>query len=172
MLAQLRPLPAGFSGSIEIRAPHVRFHAPVALLDCELFEKERVFDQELTVRYLATLVFVRQGAAWRLAALHSVTLPTQPPRLHVRDLPVADYPGTYSYGPGRNTLIEAAAQGLVSRRRKDGPATPLEPLAKDVFMEGGDERNLVIFRRDQQGRVTSLIERRKYNDLAMQRAGQ
>jgi hypothetical protein len=34
-------------------------------------------------------------------------------------------------------------------------------------MEGGDERNLLIFQRDDAGRVRSLIERRKFNDLRM-----
>jgi hypothetical protein len=36
-------------------------------------------------------------------------------------------------------------------------------------MSGGDERNLVIFRRDASGHVDELIERRKFNDLHMKR---
>jgi len=36
-------------------------------------------------------------------------------------------------------------------------------------MSGGDERNLVIFRRDPSGRIIELIERRKFNDLHMRR---
>ena len=66
-LRQMRPLPAGFSGSIEVRHPNVHFYPATAVLDCEMFEQEKVFDQHLTVRYLATLVFVRQGRDWKLA---------------------------------------------------------------------------------------------------------
>jgi hypothetical protein len=33
------------------------------------------------------------------------------------------------------------------------------------------ERNLVIFRRDGSGKVVELIERRKFNDLHLKRAG-
>jgi hypothetical protein len=168
-LRDMRPLPAGFSGSIEVRHPNVHFYPATAVLDCEMFEKEKVFDQQLTVRYLATLVFVRKGRDWMLAAMETVTLPTQPPRLEVDDLPVSDYPGTYTYGPGRQFIVELAAGELKFRTRPDGRATPLEPLAKDVFMDAGEERNLILFRRDERGRVTSLIERRKFNDLHMRR---
>ncbi len=168
-LRDMRPLPPGFSGSIEIRQPKVHFYPQTAILDCEMFEQEKVFEQELIVRYLATLVFVRQGRDWKLAAMETVTLPTAPPRLEVRDLPLADYPGTYTYGPGRNFIVEVEGRELKFRTRSDGRATSLEPLAKDVFMDAGEERNLFLFRRDESGRVTSIVERRKFNDLRMRR---
>jgi hypothetical protein len=168
-LREMRPLPAGFSGSIELRRPNVHFYSATAILDCEMFEQEKVFEQQLTVRYLATLVFVRQGRDWKLAAMETVTLPTPPPRLEVNDLPVSDYPGTYTYGPGRRFIVEVEGRELRFRTRADGRATALEPLAKDVFMDSGEERNLILFRRDERGRVTSLIQRRKFNDLHMRR---
>ena len=168
-LREMRPLPAGFSGSMEVRHPNVHFYPATAVLDCEMFEQEKVFDQQLTVRYLATLVFVRQGGDWKLAAMETVTLPTPPPRLEVGDLSLSDYPGTYTYGPGRRFIVEVEGRELKFRTRSDGRATVLEPLAKDVFMDAGEERNLFLFRRDERGRVTSLIERRKFNDLHMRR---
>ena len=168
-LRDMRPLPTGFSGSIEIRRPKVHFYPQTAILDCEMFEQEKVFEQELTVRYLATLVFVRQGRGWKLAAMETVTLPTPPPRLEVRDVPLFDYPGTYTYGPGRSFIVEVEGRELKFRTRSDGRAISLEPLAKDVFMDSGEERNVLLFRRDERGRVTSLVQRRKFNDLHMRR---
>ena len=41
--------------------------------------------------------------------------------------------------------------------------------ARDVFMDDGDEKNLLIFRRDTAGAIDSLIERRKFNDLVLKR---
>jgi hypothetical protein len=72
-----------------------------------------------------------------------------------------------SGGPSRS--CSADEESLRFRTRPDGRATPLEPLAKDVFMDAGEERNLILFRRDERGRVTSLIQRRKFNDLHMRR---
>jgi hypothetical protein len=45
----------------------------------------------------------------------------------------------------------------------------LHAIAKDVFMGSDDERNLLIFRRDRRGHVEALIERRKFNDLRLER---
>ncbi len=36
-------------------------------------------------------------------------------------------------------------------------------------MGSDDERNLLVFRRDAQGKVNALIERRKFNDLRLAR---
>ena len=99
-----------------------------------------------------------------------MTLPTEPPTLKVNDLAIADYPGTYSYGPNRAFTVAADNGNLFYTTKAGGPHTALGPIAKDVFMSGGDERNLVIFRRDASGRVVELIERRKFNDLRMTRA--
>jgi hypothetical protein len=49
MLREMRPLPAGFSGSIEVRHPNVHFYPATAVLDCEMFEREMVFEQQLGV---------------------------------------------------------------------------------------------------------------------------
>ncbi|MDR3388707.1 MAG: DUF4440 domain-containing protein [Rudaea sp.] len=161
----IRPLPAGFSGSIEVRDPHVRAHGDTVVIDFEGYEQETVFGQKLVVRYLFTATYVRRDGTWKLAGMLDVTLPTQPPMLKVRDMPLADYPGTYRYGPDRAFLIERNGDKLVFRTKAGGPAIALDPIARDVFMGGDDERNLLVFRRDESGHVTELIERRKFNDL-------
>jgi hypothetical protein len=168
-LKGLRPLPAGFSGSIENRMPAVREYGTAVVLDCENYEQESVLGQQLVVRYRSTLTFVRDHGALKLVSLHSVTVPTQPPLLVVVGLPLNDYPGTYRWGPDRAHVVAFEAGGLVYRTRADGPPTVLDAIARDVFMDGGEERNLYIFRRGADGRVTELLERRKFNDLRMTR---
>ena len=165
----VHPFPQGFSGTIEIRDPGVRVHGDSAVLKGEMYEKEGVFDQNLVVRYIFANTFVRQNGEWKLAAAIDVTLPTEPPKLAVAGLDPADYPGTYSYGPGRAWSVAAENGALYYTTKAGGPHTSLDALGKDVFMTGGDERNLAIFRRDASGRVIELIERRKFNDLHMKR---
>jgi hypothetical protein len=169
MVKDIRPLPAGFSGSIENRDPHVRQYGDTVILDCENYEQETVFDQKLVVRYWSTSTFVRDGKGWKLAALQTVTVPTQPPLLKVADLKLEDYPGTYRYGPDRAFTV-AVTGGRLSFTTKAGrPPTFLDAVARDVFMDEGEERNLLIFRRGAGGKVEELIERRKFNDLRMAR---
>jgi hypothetical protein len=165
----VHPFPKGFSGTIEIRDPSVRVHGDSAVLKGEMYEKEGVFDQNLVVRYIFANTFVRQNGEWKLVAAIDVTLPTEPPKLDVPGLVPGDYAGIYSYGPGRAWSVAAGNGALYYTTKAGGPHTSLDAIGKDVFMTGGDERNLAIFRRDASGRVVELIERRKFNDLHMQR---
>jgi len=167
----IKPLPAGFSGRIEIRDPHVHVYGDTAVLEAEEYETETVFDQHLVVRYLAMNIYVRRDGAWRVAAMMDVTLPTPPPALAVRDLRLEDYAGTYRYGPDRAWVFALENGKLVYRTRPGHAPVSVDAMAKDVFMGGDDEKNILIFRRDDAGRIVELIERRKFNDLHLKREG-
>lgn len=169
LVASIRPFPAGMSGSIEIRDPQLRIYGDTAVLECEEYETEAVFGQNLVVRYLAMNTYVRRHGEWKIAAMMDVTLPTPPPLLEVRDLPLADYPGVYRYGPGRAFTVALEQSKLIYRARPEAHPVVLDAVARDVFMSGDDEKNLMIFRRDESGKIVELIERRKFNDLHLKR---
>jgi len=168
-VAGIHAFPAGFSGSIEIRDAQVRVHGDAAVLQGEMYETETVLGQKLIVRYIFANTFVRRDGAWKLLAATDVTLPTPPPALSVDGIVPADYVGTYRYGPERAWTFAADGNALSFATKAGGQRTPVEAIARDVFMEGGDERNLLIFRRDASGRIVELIERRKFNDLHLTR---
>ena len=165
----MHPLPAGFSGSIELRDARVHVYGDTAVLDCEEYETEIVFGQKLVVRYFTMNTYVRRDGVWKVVAMEDVTLPTPPPRIDVRGLKLDDYAGTYRYAPDRAWIVDVDNGKLQWRTKAERPANALDPVAKDVFMGGDDEKNLLIFRRDDNGRVVELIERRKYNDLHLRR---
>lgn len=169
IVASLHPFPTGFSGSIEIRNAQVNLYDDTAVIVCEEYERETVFGQKFAVRYIGTNTFVRRQGQWKLLAMATVTLPTTPPKLQVAGLPMRDYPGVYRYGPGHAWTVALDADVLSYTTKPTGPAIALEPIAKDVFMEGNDEKNLLIFRRDASGQVVAMIERRKFNDLELVR---
>ncbi|MEP6483077.1 MAG: nuclear transport factor 2 family protein [Rudaea sp.] len=165
----IHPLPPGFSGSIEVRDPHVRVYGNSAVIDFEDYENETVFGQKLLVRYISTATYVRQGDAWKLVTMLDVTLPTAPPKLDVAGLKLDDYVATYRYAPERAWIVEVDHDKLQFRTKAGRPPIALDAIAKDVFMGGDDEKNVMIFRRDGSGRVTELVERRKFNDLHLKR---
>jgi hypothetical protein len=168
-IAAMRPFPAGFSGSIELRDAHLRQYGDTAVLQVEEYERETVFGQPFVVRYQSLHTFVRQGGAWKLAAWQESTLPTRPPDLAVSGLALADYEGTYRYAPDRAWSVRSESGALLYTTRPGGGPHALQPVAKDVFMSDDDERNLLIFRRDAHGKVDALIQRRKFNDLRLTR---
>jgi hypothetical protein len=169
IVAGIHPFPTGFSGSIEIRAARTSVHGDTAVLQGEFYERESVFEQKLVVRYLFSNTFVRADGDWKLVASTDVTLPTTPPALHVEGLVPTDYAGVYSYGPGRAFTVITTDGKLSYTTKAGGKPVMLGAIAKDVFMDDGDEKNLLIFRRDASGHVNELIERRKFNDLHMMR---
>lgn len=168
-LASMHPFPAGFAGSIELRDAHAQQYGDTAVLRVEEYERETVFGQQFVVRYQSLLTFVKQGSAWKLAGYEDVTIPTEPPKLTVTRLSLGEYSGTYRYAPGRAWTVSSKDGALSYVTKAGGPANRLEPIAKDVFMGSDDERNLLIFRRDEHGKVNALIERRKFNDLRLTR---
>jgi hypothetical protein len=125
----IRPLPSGFSGKIDVRSPRVRVYGDTATIDFEAYERETVFGQELTVRYINSATLVKQASAWQIVLLHVVTLPTTPPALAVRDLRLEDYPGTYRYGPERAFIVAVEGKKLVYRRKPDAAPIALMPVA-------------------------------------------
>ncbi len=168
-VASIHAFPKGLAGSIELRDPHVQQYGDTAILQVEEYERETVFGQQLVVRYQSLLTFVKQAGAWKLAGYEDVTLPTEPPTLAVADLAPGDYTGSYRYAPERTWKVDSAQGELSIVTRAGAPANRLQPIGKDVFMGSDDERNLFIFRRDAQGKVNALIERRKFNDLQLER---
>ncbi|HEV8693824.1 MAG TPA: nuclear transport factor 2 family protein [Lysobacter sp.] len=162
-------LPPGLSGRIEVRNPVVRVNGDTAVLVANADEYETVFGQQLHVLYRFTNTFVRRDGQWRLMAMHDVTVPTTPPALAVADMPWGDYPGVYRYGPQRTFTVTRDGDALSFNTKPGRPPTKLLPVARDVFMDDGDEKNLFVFQRDGKGQVDRLIERRKFNDLVMRR---
>jgi len=169
VVKDIRPLPRGFSRSIEIRDPHVRQDRNTVEIDCENYDQETVRGQKFVVRYKSTLTFVRQGRDWKLVSLRTVTVPTAPPTLPVATVRLDDYPGTYRWGPDRAHTVRIANGQLVFVTEAGAPANALDPIARDVFIDAGDEHNLYVFRRDGDGRVTEVIERGIITDLRMTR---
>ncbi|MEP6898841.1 MAG: nuclear transport factor 2 family protein [Rhodanobacter sp.] len=168
-IESLHAFPPELSGSIELRDAHALQDGDTAILQVEQYERETVFGQKLVVRYQSLMSFVKRGAVWKLAGAMDVTIPTAPPTLKVAGLVVADYVGSFRYAPASAWTMQVKNGVLGYTTRPGRPFNPLDPIARDVFMETGDERNLLIFRRDAGGHVVEMIERRKFNDLHLKR---
>jgi hypothetical protein len=168
-VASVTGLPPGFSGEIRLLNPRLQLDGDTAVLLVDNDETETVFGQRLQVVYRMLATWVRRDGAWKLLGMQDVTVPTTPPPLQVADLPLGDYPGVYRYAPQRSFTVALAGDAMSYTTRPGRPPVRLLPLSRDVFMDDGDEKNLYLFRRDANGKVIAVIERRKFNDLAMAR---
>jgi len=168
-LEQLKPLPPGFQGHIEVQRLTVRTLGAAAVVHYWLDETEEIYDQHLHTMYVSTDTYRRAGNGWRAVAMQTTVVP--------RDLEPIDtdqrlWPsllGEYGYSeraPSRYHVF--VRQGVLYGGRDTQSATRLIPLAPLVFFQQGSI-HILVFVRDSQGAVSEVRELHKYNEVRMLR---
>jgi hypothetical protein len=172
LLANIQPLPPGFTGHITVANPRFRVtgnaDGRVAVITYDALEEETVFGQTLHTRYHQTDTYVRDGDRWRMLASQAQVLPSEHTAVAI-DAGILDaYTGTYQLTPDVQYLVKRDG-GRLMGSRTDRPPEELFPLGGDRFFRRGAPRGVKIFARDRSGRVTSMIDRRDNNDLVWRR---
>jgi hypothetical protein len=103
-------------------------------------------------------VYVRQGGHWRLQTMTAVRLPQAPRAIEVSAERLADYVGTYEYGPGVQSVIRLS-NGHLLEQSTGSPEVEMIPISPDEFYSPPDLESRVIFERDATGRVVTQVYR-------------
>ena len=90
LVEEVRPLPPGYVGHLELRDPHVRISDEVGVVTYDIAEDLALFGQRLQTRYHTTDVYRRTAGAWRLLASHTSVIPSELPRIEVTAARLAD----------------------------------------------------------------------------------
>lgn len=166
---EMKPLPPGYSGSIEVESADVRQYGDTAVVSHEDIEREEVFGQKLVSRYHATDTWVRRAGKWRLVA-SQVLVRLQDPAPATIDPKVLDaYVGRYEISPSVSFTVTREGDRLFGERN-GRPRQPLLPETETVFFTPGAPRTRKLFVRDADGRVTRMIDRRDGRDIVWTRA--
>lgn len=166
---EMKPLPPGYSGSIEVESADVRQYGDTAVVSHEDIEREEVFGQKLVSRYHATDTWVRRAGKWRLVA-SQVLVRLQDPAPATIDPKVLDaYVGRYEISPSASFTVTREGDRLFGERN-GRPRQPLLPETETVFFTPGAPRTRKLFVRDADGRVTRMIDRRDGRDIVWTRA--
>jgi hypothetical protein len=163
LVADVTPLPAGFSGSIKIGKVQSHIERNVAVLSYDMDEKETIYGQELTARYHATDTWMRRNGQGQIIAGQVLRYYEDPAPEKVETAKFAEYVGTYELAPG-NTLTISIDGKLLYRQRGDRPRDLLTPEAADIFFRKGVEGR-ILFRHAENGKVDALIDRRNNEDV-------
>ncbi len=166
-LANLQPLPPGYTGSIKVMGAAARFAPRVAILSYDGDESETVFGQRLHARYHMTDTWVYRKSRWQIIASQTLRYYEDPAKGKVPESLLNDYVGTYELVPG-HTMIITRLGGKLYAQRGAGQSTELFPESPDLFFRAGVEGRR-LFHRDASGRVDSLIDRRNNEDLIWKR---
>lgn len=162
LVADITPLPAGYSGSIKIENPKSVVSGNTAVLSYELNESETIFGQKLSARYHITDTWLRRNNNWQIVASQAHRYYEDPAIGESDPKKFADFIGTYELAPGQTRTVSTKDKKLFTERK--GKEEELLPETSDLFFRKGVEGR-ILFRHDNRGRVTSLVDRRNNEDV-------
>ena len=165
LIADISPLPKGYSGTIKIEKVISRIIGDTAVLSYDANETETIFGQELHARYHITDTWVQRNGTWQIIASQAHRYYEDPAAADPRQLlnyqPSA-YVGTYELAPGQIRTVSVDNGKLFVER--NGKKEELLPESSDLFFRKGVEGR-ILFRHDSAGKVDALIDRRNNEDV-------
>lgn len=164
LLAELRPLPPGLVGRIEIDRYRVVVAGDAAVAAVEVQEHLDYHGQILRTRFRSLDTWRRTPGGWRLLAQHVSAVLKDPPAITLTREELCAYEGVYSLTPEIRATLRCIDEGLVSERT-DRPSATYLPEVRDVFFAPGQPRTRRIFVRDAAGELVAFVDRREGEDV-------
>ncbi|HEX4488276.1 MAG TPA: DUF4440 domain-containing protein [Terriglobales bacterium] len=167
LLADLSPMPNGYSGAIKVVNAHSHIASDVAILSYDMDETETIFGQNMTARYHATDTWMLRNGQWQIVAGQVLRYYEDPAVGKVDPKKLADYVGDYQLAAGNVQTVSTDGHDLYAQR--SGRAkTQLYPESPDLFFRKGVEGRF-LFRRSDDEKVSALVDRRNNEDVVWQR---
>jgi hypothetical protein len=166
LVADITPLPKGYSGTIEIVKPKSVIHGDTAILSYDLDETETIFGQKLTARYHVTDTWLRRNGVWQIASSQAMRYYEDPAVARIDSKKFADFDGTYELAPGQIRRVFSEGENLYVER--SGKREELLPEGSEIFFRKGVEGR-ILFRYADSGKVDALIDRRNNEDVVWRR---
>jgi len=167
LVADITPLPKGYSGAIKIDNVISRIIGDIAVLSHDANETETIFGQELHARYHTIDTWLRRNDQWQIIAsqthrYYEDPAVADPSQLLNSQRSTSSYIGTYELAPGQTRTVTADNGKLFVER--NGKKEELLPESSDLFFRKGVEGR-ILFRYDNAGAANALIDRRNNEDV-------
>jgi hypothetical protein len=166
LVADITPLPKGYSGTIKIVKPKSVIHGDTAILSYDLDETETIFGQKLTARYHVTDTWLRCNGVWQIASSQAMRYYEDPAVARIDSKKFADFNGTYELASGQIRRVFSEGENLYVER--SGKREELLPEGSEIFFRKGVEGR-ILFRYADSGKVDALIDRRNNEDVVWRR---
>ena len=162
LIADITPLPAGYSGTIQIQNAQSRIIGNTAILSYDADETETIFGQNLKARYHITDTWLQRNGNWQIIASQAHRYYEDPAVGKADTKKFPDFIGTYELAPGQTRSVIAEDQKLFVERK--GKKEQLLPETSELFFRKGIEGR-ILFRYADTGKVDALIDRRNNEDV-------
>lgn len=165
LVADIAPLPKGYSGTIKIVKPKSVIHGDTAILSYDLDETETIFGQKLTARYHVTDTWLQRNGVWQIVSSQAMRYYEDPAVARIEPKKFADFNGTYELAPGQTRRVFSEGENLYVER--NGKSEQLLPEGSEIFFRKGVEGRILFRYAD--GKVDALIDRRNNEDVVWRR---
>jgi len=162
LIADIAPMPAGYSGAIKIKNAQSRIIGNTAVLSYDADETETIFGQNLKARYHVTDTWLQRNGDWQIIASQAHRYHEDPAVGTADPKKFADYIGMYELAPGQTRSVIADGDKLFVER--NGSKEQLLPETPEIFFRKGVEGR-ILFRYNAAGKVDKLIDRRNNEDV-------
>jgi len=166
LVADIRPLPKGYSGTIKIAKPQSVIHGDTAILSYDLDETETIFGQKLTARYHVTDTWLRRNGIWQIVSSQAMRYYEDPAVARIEPKKFGDFSGTYELAAGQMRRVFSEGESLYVER--NGKREQLLSEGSEIFFRKGVEGR-ILFRYADNGKVDALIDRRNNEDVVWRR---
>jgi len=166
LVADIAPLPNGYSGTIKVVKPQSIIHGDTAVLSYDLDETETIFGQKLTARYHVTDTWLRRNGDWQIVSSQAMRYYEDPAVAKIDPKKFADLNGTYELAPGQTRRVFSEGENLYVER--NGKREQLLSEGCEIFFRKGVEGR-ILFRYAGSGKVDALIDRRNNEDVIWRR---
>ena len=162
LIADITPLPAGYSGTIKVQKAQSRIIGNTAILSYDADESETIFGQNLKARYHITDTWRLRDGNWQIIASQAHRYYEDPAIGKADPKKFADFIGTYELAPGQTRSVTNEDDKLFVER--NGKKEQLLPETSELFFRKGVEGR-ILFRYTANGKVDALIDRRNNEDV-------
>jgi hypothetical protein len=166
LIADITPLPKGYSGTIKVAKAQSVIHADTAILSYDLDENETIFGQKLTARYHVTDTWLRRNGVWQIVSSQAMRYYEDPAVARIDPKKFVDFSGTYELTPGQTRRVFFEGENLYVER--NGKREQLLPEGCEIFFRKGIEGR-ILFRYADNGKVDALVDRRNNEDVVWRR---
>ena len=162
LIADITPMPAGYSGAIKIDNVQSRIIGDTGVLSYDANETETIFGQNLTARYHVTDTWLQRAGEWKIIASQAHRYYEDPGIGKIDPKKLGDFIGIYELAPGQTRSVTAEGENLFVERK--GKKEQLFPETSDLFFRKGVEGR-ILFRYDDHGKIDALVDRRNNEDV-------
>src|SRR5215831_16745118 len=162
LIADITPLPAGYSGTIKIENAQSRIIGTTAILSYDADETETIFGQNLKARYHITDTWLQRNGNWQIIASQAHRYYEDPAVGKADPKKFAGFIGQYELAPGQTRSVTIEGDKLFVERK--GKREELFPETSELFFRKGVEGR-ILFHYAADGKVDSLIDRRNNEDV-------